>query len=115
MNFSDFTPEELIGKTVLYYDGCGRSRITTINRVTKTCFGISHNELLFKLHSGFERGGDGLHQAHCTLITEERANDLRRQWAIDKRVKLAKEFIEHQITKGNPTVEQLEAAVKALG
>ena len=77
MNFKDFMPEELIGKTVVYNDGFGNRRLTTIDRITKTCFGIAHNEVLFKLQNGYERGGDGHHQASCILVTEEEAAALR--------------------------------------
>lgn len=115
MDFKDFKPEELVGKIVVYNDGFDHQRISTIDRITKTCFGIKHNAVLFKLVNGYERGGDGHHQASCRLVTDDQANTLRAEWAIKKRIKLAIESIEHEVRSGRPTVDQLEAACVALG
>ena len=113
MQFTDFTPEELIGKTVLYDDYCGTRAVTKITRTTKTSFGIERNNMLFRLRNGNQRtSGFG---ASCKLITEERANELRRQWTLNRRAKEAKAAIENELKSGRPTLEQLEAACVALG
>ena len=59
MEFKDFTPEELVDKLVLYSDGMGGCSIAKIDRVTKAYFGISRNDMLFKLASGKARGDSG--------------------------------------------------------
>lgn len=113
MNFKDFKPEELIGKTVLYDDHCGTRAITKIARTTKTSFGIERNSLLFSLRNGNQRtSGYG---ASCELITEEAANELKREWTLNRRVKEAKAAIENELNSVRPSLEQLQAACAALG
>ena len=121
MNFNDFTPEELVGKKVLYTNSSSLSTtqgIRTIVRVTKTGFALNGVEGLFNF-MGSKKGGDGRTNwgthVNCKLITEEQANELTAKWAITKRMNAAKEAIQHEIKSGRPTVEQLEAACKALG
>lgn len=92
MKFTDFKPEELIGKLVLYesgssYGGTTKSIYTIVN-VTKTAFKIGREphpplDALFSLTDGYQKGLRGRQNmgiiSHCELITEEQAAKLRKE------------------------------------
>ena len=108
---SDFKPEELIGKRVLWengmtYDTSCREYLRTISKVTKTGFKISNNEgkeeqPLFSLDSGYQKGlnsrMDVGHHSQCHIITEEEEQDIKTKWRIDAVMKELKKFIKEQV------------------
>ena len=124
MTFTDFKPEELIGRKVLHESGqvnaSIKRRITTITRVTATAFAVDGSDQLFRLSDG-ERKGISRKESmwgsvgSCKLLTEEEAKEIAAKWANIRRTKKAIEAIEHEVKSGRPTLEQLEAACVALG
>lgn len=118
MNFSEFPPDQLLGKKVLYrsgrsYEGIGR-RITTIVKVTKTGFRINNCANLFDFR-GLAKGDREGMISECELIDPEQEQALTEEFSRNKRTKAAKEAITHEIQSGRPTLEQLELACLALG
>lgn len=103
MDFKDFqdNPQELIGKTVLYESGQSyserRSRsLIKIEKVTKTGFNLfSMPNALFSLVDGWQKGLNGRMDmgkiSHCTLVTDEEANQLREQWRRNKEERALRE------------------------
>ena len=118
MEFKDFKPEELVGKTVLFQYGqsyAGKSRqICKITKVTKTGFRIdatNFEDNLFSLTDGYQKGLTGKMNwgtvSYCTLITEEEAQKYREEFKVNRETKQIKSLIKDQID--NLSYEQLVA------
>lgn len=107
MEFKDFKPDELVGKTVLYeygqtYSSSYNKAIKTIERVTKTAFEISGCPgFLFLLTSGNRKGlnsrQDMATHSVCYLITEEQANEYRKEWNTKRAIKLLRDTITEKL------------------
>lgn len=106
MEFKDYKPEELIGKTVLVSSN-NRSSISTIERVTKTAFQIKGAPALFNLSNGWMKGCDKWNLTQCSLITEDQANEFRKKWGEKKEGKVIIELFDK--LKTELTIEQLRA------
>lgn len=83
MNFSDFQPKELIGKQVHITNRYNQS-IKTIVSVTKTGFKVNDSESIYKLPSGYLRRGDPWYYTTAELISDERAAEIKAEWAAKK-------------------------------
>lgn len=95
-NFRDYTAEELIGKVVLNeygttYNASYGKKIASIVKVTKTGFKITNDSSLFSLVDGDKKGMSIGSRNTCYLITDEQADNLRKEW---KEKRLKKEFLE---------------------
>ena len=118
MKFTDFKPEELIGKTVLFTFGhsySGKTRqISKITKVTKTGFKIDvtgFEDRLFSLNNGHQKGLNGRMNmsivSYCDLITEEETQKYREEFTKNREIKQIKSLIKDKID--NLTYEQLIA------
>lgn len=121
IKFSDFMPFELIGKTVLYQYGKSYNQnlnkaLRKIEKVTSTGFRITKESGLFSLRDGYMKGLNGKMDAgtisKCELITEDKANELRKEWAENRTIKLFKDIISENINKISFT--QLQSIVKII-
>jgi hypothetical protein len=119
--FSDFKPEELVGKYVLYesgmtYDDKLLKSICRIVKVAKTSFKIKDDGALFDFN-GYQRGLSGRHNmgtiSRCTLLTQDEADLIVAQW---KQAKEKKRMIE-SITAALPnlTFAQLNSICAIAG
>lgn len=79
MKFTDYTPDELIGKTVIISNR-HRMFLTKIEKVNKWSFKTASGDNLYNLNNGNKRGNDGWNHSSAQLITEERANKYRKEW-----------------------------------
>ena len=127
-DFSKYSKEELVGKMVLYergqsyYDTLSKY-ILKIAKVTKTSIKVEANEKLpiieeklFNIENGRERGLVGMQFAatisRISLITEEEANNFRKEW---KRVREQKELLKIVTEKiPNASYEQLQKISEIL-
>jgi hypothetical protein len=114
--------EDLLGRCVELIAG-GRNGGTTfheITSVTKFGFrisqGIGQDPSLYSAKNGKLRGsGEEWYPEECRLVTVEyvlKESRAKRELA---RAKKAREAILHEVNSNRPTIEQLEAACKALG
>lgn len=105
MKFTDYNPEELIGKKVLFESGMSYSaknlRIARIEKVTKTGFRINESEYLFGF-DGHAKGLSGRQNmavvAHCVLVSEEQALNFKKTWYANRVCKQQKEELTNSIT-----------------
>lgn len=118
MEFKDFENnyDELVGKTVLYEIGQTYSDkrnwlLLRIDKVTKAGFKLfSMPNALFSFRDGSQKGLTA--RAHmstisqCRLVTEEEADELRRQWAQNKRERELREKMQEKLK--TMTYEQLQ-------
>lgn len=92
MNFIDFTPEQLIGKWVLYESRYHRA-VKQIRIATASSFRIADYDDLFNIVSGFKRGKERFDTTHCMLISEEQAVNIMEKWKIKAEEKVLREQI----------------------
>jgi hypothetical protein len=87
--FKDFTPDDLVGKRVMYEYGStfstkNRFAITTITKVTKTGFRTKRNPKLLFSFDGHQKGLNGRMGmatiSRCVLLTEDEAKQIINQW-----------------------------------
>lgn len=112
LKFTDFTPEELLGKTVLYEYGSSYGSynpsqgIRTISKILKDRFKISKSsgemeDKMFSIVDGMGAGGysrmDMGRVSRCYLITPEEKDEILRGWFINKETRRLKEFIKNKI------------------
>lgn len=115
--FKDFTPEQLVGKIVLRDTNQSRE-ITTIISATKTRFKIkSTPDITFSIDSGKKCGQSDSRMNwgswdNCELISLERANELKHQWAIKREHKKLVGFISTKLSK--LTIETLKKIEKII-
>lgn len=110
MDFSQYTPEQLIGKKVLFEYGSSTavtySYICHIWWATKTMFQIKGNEskkwledLKFSTKDGKQKGlnsggrSSWSSVSSCRLISDEEAKELQKQWYEKRKRKELKEEI----------------------
>ena len=121
-NFSDFTADELMGKTILNTaGGSGNSsrRLAKITHVTKTGFRISDSESLYSLDRGKKKGGGNARMDwgvydNCELVTEDEANAFRKQWAENKEKKALYKTFENKLKISDLTLEQVKAIAEII-
>jgi hypothetical protein len=107
LKFSDFTPEELIGKKVLLTDS-SLSAIRTITRVTKEYFAISQSNALYSLHTGNLRGGDIWRVSNCSLISDADARVLSIKWSAVKQRRAQLAYLDSKLESlSNEQINQL--------
>jgi hypothetical protein len=118
MKFKDFieNPQELIGKTVLYESGVSygykKLQLIKIEKVTKTGFKLfSMGNEIFNLNDGCQKGLTGRSSmstvSRCTLVTEEEAEEYRKQWKQKREEKELREKM--KIKFETMSFEQLKA------
>lgn len=99
MEFTDFQPNELIGKTVFIRSGI--DSISKIKRVTKTAFEVEGHSGLFSLVSGHKKGGDGRNFTSAKLITDEEADVIKNKWAAERERKKIISLVQEKVTMLN--------------
>lgn len=137
MDFSQYTPEQLIGKKVLFEYGsstAGISRyICQIWRATKTMFQIKGGEskkwlqdLKFSTKDGRDKSLNKGGRAnwgtvsYCRLISDEEAKELQKQWYEKRKAKELKAEIikrleeESDLTKLQSVVDTLSAVAENI-
>ena len=120
MKFTDFKPEELIGKLVLHrsgtcYGGVYGS-IKKITAVTKTSFKLEGDNNLFNLQNGDQRGLNGKMYmgviSDCKLITDEEAIELKKKWADNRDRKRIIKLVQDKIIVLNlATLQEIEKLI----
>lgn len=120
MKFTDFTPEELIGKIVLVR-GKRKNYLSKIVKVNKTSFKIGSvtSSDNFRLSDGELKGGDHFHYGTCKLITEQEAKELIEKDVIAKELINAKYNIKQQLNLthslvDNFDIDQINTLLKVL-
>lgn len=118
MEFSDFkdNPQDLVGKTVLHESGKTYSNrrslsLLKIVKVTKTGFRLdSMPDGLFSLIDGRQKGlNDRMNIgtiSRCSLVTEEEADKLRKDWRLAKETRALREKMQEKLK--TMTFEQLQ-------
>ncbi len=121
MKFTDFKPEELVGKLVLYSSGKSYNNrlnqaIRTIERITTTGFRISKHESIVFNFNGDQKGLNSRADigtiSRCELITEEKAKELVAQWNQNKLISKMKTEIKDKLD--SLSFEQLEKITKII-
>ena len=120
-NFSDFTADQLKGKTVLNsanIDSRETQRLATITHVTKTSFKISDADAYsYDINTGRRKGigssrmNWGVHDS-CVLVTNEEAQALRIKWINTKEKKRIKTLVTEKLP--TLTLEQLQSIEKII-
>ena len=105
MNFKDFSPEELVGKTVLWETRSTR-RITKISRVLKTGFCLECDEKIKFKFNGHEKNDDKWYTSFCRLITPEEEIEIRKQFKFNN--------YKRKIIDGLSKVEFSEVVLSAM-
>jgi hypothetical protein len=106
LKFTDFKPEELVGKIVLFTSGNHRSpsrSITKIIAVTKTGFRIDKEPtFLFNLIDGSKKGISNSRMnwdtvCDCELITDEQVANLRKEFAAKRETTEIKKMLNDKL------------------
>lgn len=121
MEFTDFKPEELLGKRVLHeygstYASKNSRSITTICKVMKTGFRINskaHSNYLFNFE-GKCRGLSVGAFSKCKLITDDQARELGEEFKRNREIREMTHRIRNEIEKENLTHEQLSEIIKII-
>ena len=111
MEFSDYTPEQLIGMNVLV-TGRATNWISQIEKVNKASFKVQKSNTLFNLNNGSERGGSTWSSYSASLITEEKAASIKAQWKEKSDKKAAIEQIEPLLR--NLSLDELNSILKLI-
>ncbi len=117
MKFTDFKPEELIGKLVLVESNTASS-ISKIKSVTKASFKIdSDSDASFRLSDGGLKGItssrlDFGRFCNCSLISEDEAKKLIEKWRKNKLTReMRKALIEKVPTLCFEELEKINAII----
>ncbi|TXG76196.1 hypothetical protein E6Q11_05185 [Candidatus Dojkabacteria bacterium] len=103
MELKDFqsNPKELIGKWVrLDYNGSGGGwSVHQIISVTNTSFRISNNDNRYRISDGGMKGGDGYRFRNCTLISDDKAAELKTLAETYQSIKKSRIIISNSVMR----------------
>ena len=90
--------EPTVGAWVHITSRCNQS-VAKIDKVTKTHFNCGESRFQMKVGVLGHRktGSDSFHSTNATVITKERANELKAQFTLKRKAGEAKMFIEDSI------------------
>lgn len=113
MSIKDFSPEELIGKHVLINDN-GRLSLDVIEKVSPKYVYLKKSDSLYSVTSGDARGSSkNMWRYHfIELITEEKANEYRKEWSDKNRTKELKNYIALNVAM--LSLEQLQSIADTI-
>lgn len=109
MEFNEFKPEELLGKSVCVRYKNNRS-ISVIEKITKTGFRVKGESGLFNFNGWLK--GDTWRNVFCVLITDDEVIQLRKEFAEKKEGKAIIELFD--INKTTLSIDKLREIEKII-